>query len=76
MLLYMQGHQSQGTVGVPQPEALASAAGKGPRPSSREGGQAEGVGEEDSQGAQGFYVGLAPANLRPPNGINTGSLHS
>ena len=56
---------------MPRP-ASPGANGKGAEPSSREGGAAEGVGEEDVQGAQGFHVGLAPANLRPPQGIDTG----
>lgn len=68
----MQDLQSQGTAGVPRPSSPSPSPGKGLRPSSREGATAEGVGEEDPQGAQGFHVGLAPANLRPPQGIDTG----
>lgn len=34
----------------------------------------EGVGDEDPQGAAGFHVGLAPANLRPPKGVDAGAL--
>lgn len=56
----------------PRP-ASPGAIGKGTRPSSREDAAAEGVGEEDLQGAQGFHVGLAPANLRPPLSTDTGS---
>ena len=37
---------------------------------------AEGVGEEDPQGAAGFHVGLAPSNLRPPKGVDGGELIS
>ena len=59
---------------MPRPSSPSPSPGKGLRPSSREGVAAEGVGEEDPQGAQGFHVGLAPANLRPPQGIDTGQL--
>lgn len=55
----------------PRP-ASPGAIGKGAMPSSREDAAAEGVGEEDLQGAQGFHVGLAPANLRPPQSTDTG----
>lgn len=67
----LQGNQSQGGLAVPRP-ASPGASSQGAEPSSREGGAAEGVGEEDVQGAQGFHVGLAPADLRPPQGIDTG----
>ena len=58
---------------MPRP-ASPGADGKDAGPSSREGVAAEGVGEEDAQGAQGFHVGLAPANLRPPMGVDTGMM--
>ena len=57
---------------MPQPNGLSAGPSKGIRPSSREGASAEGVGEEDLQGAQGFHVGLAPSNLCPPKGIDSG----
>ena len=59
---------------MPRPNSPSPSPGKGLRPGSREGVAAEGVGEEDPQGAQGFHVGLAPANLRPPQGIDIGQL--
>ena len=57
---------------MPLPNGLGAGPSKGMRPSSREGGSAEGVGEESIQGAQGFHVGLAPSHLRPPKGIDSG----
>lgn len=57
---------------MPHPASPGPNSGRGAEPSSREGDAAEGVGEEDVQGAQGFHVGLAPANLRPPQGIDIG----
>ncbi len=71
VLCESQDTQFQGVSGVPRPSSPIPSPGKGPRPSSRD-GVTEGVGEEDPQGAQGFHVGLAPANLRPPKGIDTG----
>ncbi|DBA69401.1 TPA: Kinesin heavy chain [Trebouxia sp. C0005] len=68
-----QDTQAQGNLGVPRPSSPSPNPGKGLRPGSREGVAAEGVGEEDPQGAHGFHVGLAPANLRPPQGLDTES---
>lgn len=68
----LQGNQSQGGLGLPRPASPGPSSGKGAGLSSREGGAAEGEGEEDVQGAKGFHVGLAPTNLRPPQGIDTG----
>ena len=73
MLLYIQATSGQGSSGVPRPVSPSPNAGKSTRPASREAG-GEGVGEEDPKGAQGFHVGLAPAQLRPPQGIDTGKL--
>lgn len=70
----MQGNQTQGSLALPRPASPSSgpSSGRGEGLSNREVGAGEGVGEEDLQGAQGFHVGLAPANLRPPQGIDTG----
>ena len=68
----LQGNQVQSGLAGPRP-ASPGINGKGAGFSGREEGAAEGVGEEDVQGAQGFHVGLAPANLRPPEGIDTGT---
>ena len=58
---------------LPRPASPDPSSARGSAPSTQEAGVAEGVGEEDPQGAQGFHVGLAPANLRPPKGIDTGA---
>lgn len=66
------------------PEIPAKGIAEGQRPASPtrgadQGGLAssrapEGVGEEDPQAMSGFYVGLAPANLRPPKGTDAGDM--
>ena len=58
---------------MPRPASPGTDA-KGAGLSSREGDTAEGVGEEDAQGAKGFHVGLAPANMRPSQGIDIGMM--
>lgn len=67
----LQGNQAQSGLAMPGPASPGTNV-RGAGSSGREGGAAEGVGEEDVQGAQGFHVGLAPANLRPPEGIDIG----